>query len=150
MPARRSTEHRFRKLSRLALSNVPKNQANRAANCGVWPVTGTTEGSLGMVKSKLPDHRSANNGERRTAERAALGTQDVEGWVEHRLQGGQHNRYIFRLAAGHRTVDGNLLNGRDSFARRDDTEHLVGLTLHIIDDLRHLLRRWRKHRHAVG
>ena len=35
MPTRRSAENGFRKLSRLALSDVPKNQADRPTDCGV-------------------------------------------------------------------------------------------------------------------
>src|SRR4249919_1188376 len=126
MPTRGSAENGFRKLSRLALANVPKNQADRPADCGVGPVTGSAEGSLGVVKSKFPDHGSADNGERRTTERAALGAQNMERWVQHRLQSGKYDRYILRLAAGHGTVNGDLLDSCDSLARRNDAEYFVG------------------------
>src|SRR6516165_12398117 len=125
MPTRRSTEHGLRKFPRLALADIPQDQSYRATDCGVCPVARTAEGSLGVVKSKFPDHRSADNRQRRTAECAALGTQNVKGRVQHRFQSGKHDRDILRLAASHGTVDCDLLNGRDSLARRDDAEYFV-------------------------
>src|SRR5688500_9291627 len=150
MPARRSTEHRFRKFSRLALTDVPQDQADCAANGGVYPMTRTTEGSLGMIKAKLPDHRSANNSQGRTTECTALGTQNMKIRVQYRFHSGKHHRNIFRLAAGHRTIDCDLLDRRDSFARRNDAERLVRWPFQIVDDRRHFLECRREHGHTIG
>ena len=50
-----------------------------------------------------------------------------EGLVEHRLDGGQHDGEVFRLAASHHRVDGDFFHGGGHEVGRDQADHFLGV-----------------------
>ena len=130
-------------------AHVHQHQAKRAAD-GHVRAEALAEGVVAAVEPDLLRDGAVDDQERRDGMRGGLDGVQVERRLRHRFDRGEQHREVFRPAARHDGVDGELLDRGLPLPRRQDGDHLAPVAGRLPQELGHAALRRRDDRQAVG
>jgi len=148
-PRRRVAHGAFDELARMRAPDVPQNEPDRPADRRVRAPAIGPEDPLARMEPELAHNRSGDQREYRCRAGGLRGIDRKRG-IDDALDRGQHHRHVFRQAARHRAVGGDIFDRGYAVAGKYRSQHFVCVASDMIDDIRDGPARRRKNRQTVG
>ena len=134
--------------TRLCAADVEQHEPDRATDRGVRG-EGRPEAAAARVDAQLARDRSAHHDRLGDRVRRRVQPGDVVRLLEDRLHRREHDGEDARLAAGHRRIRGDALDGDEAVTGRQHAEHIEGVTVAALDQRLDQRRRGRDDRQPV-